>query len=142
MLKTFWILATLAALAWGQNCPNPTFNWGQGCGARACEGCLEINFNNGRGSDRVCLRKGFGDSCTLTGNLDGDRSYIAVTSSTLSRRECVRSLQDLEVRHPLFFGNALSAIVQNLTEIIWHPNVLYWGKRKILCVMYHSFAFL
>ena len=102
MFKTFWIFATLVALTWAQNCPAPTFRWGRSCGTRACEGCLEINFNNGQGSDRVCLRKGFGDSCTLTGNLDGDRSYIAVTSSTLSRRECVRSLQDLEVSFQSF----------------------------------------
>ena len=92
----------------GQDC-SPTFNWNGGnCGVN-CEACLTIRFNNlGRG-DQACLRRSTfapadSTACIYQGNLNGDGSFIAVTSSTLSRNECRRSLKDLEVRTFLHFS--------------------------------------
>eukprot|EP00093_Oithona_nana_P014759 14759.XXX_563360_563921_1 [CDS] Oithona nana genome sequencing. len=101
MLGFWWILLNLTALVIGQGC-SPTFSWsGRNCGVN-CEACLNIRFNNvGRG-DQACLRRSTfapptSTSCIFQGNLNGDGSFIAVTSSTLSRIDCQRSLKDLEI---------------------------------------------
>ena len=114
MLLFGWIFLNLAALVIGQGC-SPTFSWsGRNCGVN-CEACLNIRFNNvGRG-DQACLRRSTfaaptSNACIFQGNLNGDGSFIAVTSSTLSRIECQRSLKDLEVRHTLVNLSVYSSI--------------------------------
>ena len=138
MLGFWWILLNLTALVIGQGC-SPTFSWsGRNCGVN-CEACLNIRFNNvGRG-DQACLRRSTfapptSTSCIFQGNLNGDGSFIAVTSSTLSRIDCQRSLKDLEVRQTLLIYQSIHLLMNSLifsaiTDIIVFERL----RRKFYC---------
>ena len=135
MLGFWWILLNLTALVIGQGC-SPTFSWsGRNCGVN-CEACLNIRFNNvGRG-DQACLRRSTfasptSNACIFQGNLNGDGSFIAVTSSTLSRIDCQRSLKDLEVRHT-FVNQSIHLLMNSL---IFSPDLIVFERlcRKFYC---------
>ena len=134
MLLFGWIFLNLAALVIGQGC-SPTFSWsGRNCGVN-CEACLNIRFNNvGRG-DQACLRRSTfaaptSNACIFQGNLNGDGSFIAVTSS-LSHIECQRSLKDLEVRHT-FVNQSIHLLMNSL---IFSPDLIVFERlcRKFYC---------